>query len=177
MAATSEVSTLSVNAENALPAPDRFTVKLRSIDPVVPKRCVKCLEAAPAHHRPLSFRRADGTVERVSVVHWPYCDGCIAELAPLEKRSRTMTLLGFIQMVIVAYIVGAAIGQYQLWWPSILLLLGFFVLFSFAARRSRQVWDTGWARIDDVYKGGRGAQFSFRNREYAQLFADANRCP
>jgi hypothetical protein len=151
----------------------RYVVKVPSIDPVVPEACVGCLGPATQRRR-LVFRRSDGTVERVSAVHWPYCDACVATLARLDRMQRWMTLTGALQMVVIAHIVGAALGRWDLWWPSLGVLALFLAAFIGVAKKARSLWSLEWARIDDVYKGGLGAAYSFRNRDYAERFAAAN---
>jgi hypothetical protein len=151
----------------------RFTVKVPTIEPVVPDVCVGCL-GAPTIKRRLVFRRSDGTVERVSAVFWPYCDPCVLTLARLDRMQRWMTLTGALQMLVIVYAVGAAIGKYDMWWPSLAFLAVFFVAFGQVAKKARSLWSLEHARIDDVYKGGAGAAYSFRNRGYAERFASAN---
>ncbi len=151
----------------------RFTVKVPTIEPVVPEVCVGCL-GAPSVKRRLVFRRSDGTVERVSAVFWPYCAECIRTLARLDRMQRLMTIAGALQMLVIVYAVGAAIGKYDMWWPSLIFLALFFAAFVAVARRARSLWSLEHARIDDVYKGGIGAAYSFRNRGYAERFAAAN---
>ncbi len=156
-----------------LQAAARFVVKVPTIDPVVPEACVGCLGRATRKRR-LVFRRSDGTVERVSAVFWPYCDPCVRTLARLDRMQRFMTLTGALQMLVIVHVVGAALGEWDLWWPSLLVLAAFFAAFIGVARRARALWSLEWARIDDVYKGGIGAAYSFRNRGYAERFAEAN---
>ncbi|MEZ4270327.1 MAG: hypothetical protein R3C68_02460 [Myxococcota bacterium] len=62
------------------------------------------------------FRRADGTVERVAAIAWPYCESCHATLRKLDRMQRFMTLTGAAQMLIVIYIVGA---------PSVVTICGY----------------------------------------------------
>ena len=152
----------------------RTSVELPSIDPKVPGACVACLTQKPSRQRRLVFRRSDKTVERVCAVHWPYCEPCHAKLAGLDREQRFMTWSGAAQVLVVVYLVGAAIGMYEPWWPSLGLLAASFAAFWVFAKRAKALWGLEWARIDEVYKGGRGACFSFRNAEYAERFAQAN---
>ena len=110
----------------------------------------------------------------MSVVEWPYCDRCIADLTRYDKQQRWMTLMGFCQMVLVFYAVGGAMAYYDFWYPSLAILAVFFFAFVHFAKKARALWGLEWARIEDVYKGGIGASYSFRNREYAERFATAN---
>ena len=155
--------------------PKRFEVKLASIDPILPKCCTACLSEDISKERRHLFRRADGTVERVSVVYWPYCQKCHQDLAKLDRAQSALTLIGFIQMCLVIYAIGASMDYYDFWMPvSGLFALFFWVFFHFG-KKARNLWRFEWARIEDVYKGGFGANYSFRSREFAQKFADTNR--
>lgn len=156
-------------------ATSRHAVKIANLDPKIPSSCVACLNPHTSRERTLVFRRADGTVERVCVARFPYCQTCFAALSPLDRAQRWMTWLGALQMLVVIYIVGAALGHYLMWWPSLGVLTFFFVVFIYHAKNARRLWDLEWARIDDVYKGGSGVAFSFRNLRYAESFAEANR--
>jgi hypothetical protein len=110
----------------------------------------------------------------VSAVYWPYCPDCHAALRRLDRTNQHMQVLGFLQMVVVFYAVGAALGWYDFWYSSLGILAVFFVMFLRVARTARSLWDLESARIEDVYKGGIGAAYSFRLREYAERFAAAN---
>lgn len=160
-------------AESAPEAP-RYTVKAATIDPMLPEVCVGCLADNPQKRRRLTFRRSDGTVERVAAVHWPTCDDCLRQLAALDRQQRLMTLTGFVQTVIVIYAVLGAVDLVEFWYPSLGILGVFFWLFTRFAKKARTLWGLEWARIDDVYKGGIGAAYSFRNRVYAERFAALN---
>ena len=151
----------------------RHVVEVRSIDPNLPDACAACL-APPTRTRSLVFRRADGAKERVAAVHWPYCDPCHHEMRRLDRYQSLMTVTGLIQMILVVYGVGAAMGYYDLYLPTLALFGIFFFVFLHVGKRARALWEFEHARIDDVYKGGAGAAYSFRNREYAERFAAAN---
>jgi hypothetical protein len=154
---------------------ERFAVKVGTLDPAVPEVCARCLDPGIAHRRRLVFRRSDGTVERVCVAYWPYCAPCAESVREGERAARWMTVWGGMQMLVVVYAVGASLGYYTFWAPSLALLGLFLWLFGRSSRRARALWNAEWARIDEVYKGGLGAAFSFRNERYAERFAAANR--
>jgi len=161
-------------SKKEVPTPvPRYTVKTQSIDPKLPQDCVTCLRP-PTKERPLVYRRSDGTVERICAVLWPYCTICLRSLAAMDMQQRMMTLAGAGQMLVILYAVGGAMGYYDFWFPSLGLLALGFVAFVHFAKKARSLWELEWARIDDVYKGGVGAAFSFRNKEYAERFAALN---
>ena len=155
--------------------PQRFEVKLGTIDPKLPTCCTACLGQEFATKRRSAFRRSDGTVERVAIVYWPYCQSCHQSLAKLDRAQSLLTLIGFIQMSLVVYAIGASMALYPFWMPTILIFALFTGIFFHFGKRARSLWRFEWARIEDVYKGGFGANYSFRNREFAEKFADINR--
>ena len=156
------------------PSAPRFTVELPLIDPTLPQLCVRCLSDTPEHLRPMTFRRADKTVERVVAVQWPYCTSCYQILKPLDKATRAQGGTILAQMLLVAYAVGAAMGYYKFWYPTLALLLAMIPLYVRLAKNTRSLWGLEWAAVVDVYKDGLGSRFSFRSRRYADLFAAAN---
>jgi len=156
------------------PDSPRFTVELPSIDPVCPAVCVRCLSESIDHRRPMTFRRADRTVERVVAVQWPYCENCYPVLKPLDDAQRLQSASVFAQMALVAYGVGAAMDIYDFWFPSLLLFIPLIFSYGRAAKNTRAQWGLEWAAVVDVYKEGLGSKFSFRNRAYAEKFSSAN---
>ena len=151
----------------------RIAIDLPGLEPSIPQQCVKCL-APPQTSRKLSFRRSDGSVERVCVAHWPYCQNCFDGLHEFDSAQRWMSFAGFLQFLWVCYAVGGATGYYDFWYPSLLIFAVLFYAFIKLGSKARALWEHEWARIDDVYKGGHGTGFSFANPDYAALFAEAN---
>jgi len=160
-----------------LPDAPRFTVELPSIDPILPQQCVRCLSPSPDKTRPMTFRRADKTVERVVAVQWPYCGDCYTVLKPLDRAQRFQAAAILTQMSIVAYAVIGAMGYYEVWYPSLAFLLAIVPLYGRFARNTKAQWGLEWAAVVDVYKDGLGSRFSFRNRNYAEQFAQTNQAP
>jgi hypothetical protein len=156
-----------------MPPTPRTEVRLRSIEPSVPQQCVKCLNP-PQTSCKLAFRRSDASVERVCVVYWPYCETCFADHRHFDHAQRWMSTAGFLQFVWVCYATGGAVGYYDFWYPSLAIFALLFVAFIKVGKKARALWESEWARIDDVYKGGYGAGFSFANPDYAQIFISAN---
>lgn len=156
------------------PNSPRFTVELPIIDPVCPDVCVRCLSEKVAHRRPMTFRRADRTVERVVAVQWPYCERCYLVLKPLDNAQRLQSTTVFVQMALVAYGVGAAMDLYDFWLPSLLLFIPLIFSYGRTAKDTKAKWGLEWAAVVDVYKEGLGSKFSFRNRNYAEKFSSAN---
>jgi len=156
------------------PSAPRFTVELPVIDPTLPQCCVRCLSDSPERERPMTYRRADKTVERVVAVQWPYCAKCYTVLKPLDRASRLQGGTILIQMLLVPYAVGAAMGYYKFWYPTLAILLAMIPLYVRLAKNTKSQWGLEWAAVVDVYKDGLGSRFSFRNRNYADRFAAAN---
>ena len=107
------------------------------LDPVCPDMCVRCLSESIDHRRPMTFRRADRTVERVVAVQWPYCENCYPVLKPLDDAQRLQGASVFAQMVLVAYGVGAAMDLYDFWFPSLLLFIPLIFSYGRAAKNTR----------------------------------------
>jgi hypothetical protein len=125
----------------------------------------------------MTFRRADKTVERVVAVQWPYCEECYTVLKPLDRAQRIQGAAILTQMAVVAYAVIGAMGYYEVWYPSLALLLAIVPLYGRLARNTKAQWGLEWAAVVDVYKDGLGSRFSFRNRTYAEQFASTNQAP
>ena len=156
------------------PESPRFTVELPSIHATCPNVCVRCLSEEISHRRPMTFRRADRTVERVVAVQWPYCKSCYPVLKPLDNAQFLQSATVFTQMALVAYGVGAAMDLYDFWFPSLLFFIPLIFSYGKSAKDTKAKWGLEWAMVVDVYKEGRGAKFSFRNRKYAEIFSSAN---
>lgn len=168
------MSTPPVLPPHDSPDAPRYSVELSTIDPICPNVCVRCLCKTIDRQRPMTFRRADKTVERVVAVQWPYCAQCYGVLKPLDKAQTFQSSTVFAQMALVAYGVGAAMDLYDFWFPSLLLFIPLIIFYGKAAKETKANWGLEWASVVDVYKDGLGSKFSFRNREYAERFTLAN---